>query len=309
MIEAFWQIPTAWRARLIDAALILFLAVIFLSVARAETYRTTNFVVTATSAQVAQEMAETAELCRAELAQLWLGKSLPAWRKACPIQVKVGEKLSPGGETSFVFQDGEVFGWEMKVQGSRARLLDSVIPHEVTHMIFASHFRQPLPRWFDEGAATCMEDISEKSNYHAMLRRFLNANVQRGLPFNRMVSMMQYPSDALPLYAQSYTVVEFLLERGTHQDFVRFGEIALRANNWTHAAREVYKLENLGEMQTAWVDWIAVRGAPNAIVATANAPIASNFASNLEENSVYARMMEDPRTLQPITDSACRVIR
>ena len=55
----------------------------------------------------------------------------------------------------------EVFGWDMKIQGSEERVLDSVLPHEVTHTIFASHFRQPLPRWADEGACTTVEHVSE----------------------------------------------------------------------------------------------------------------------------------------------------
>ena len=42
-----------------------------------------------------------------------------------------------GGATSFVFDRGEVFGWKMNIQGSRERILDSVLPHEVTHTIFA----------------------------------------------------------------------------------------------------------------------------------------------------------------------------
>ena len=37
------------------------------------------------------------------------------------------------------------------------RILDSVLPHEITHTIFATHFGQPLPRWADEGACTTVD--------------------------------------------------------------------------------------------------------------------------------------------------------
>ena len=61
----------------------------------------------------------------------------------------------------------------MSIQGSRQRILDSVLPHEVTHTIFASHFRQPLPRWADEGACTTVEHASERAKQEKMLIEFL----------------------------------------------------------------------------------------------------------------------------------------
>jgi len=117
-------------------------------------YRTTNFTVDAPTPQLAKQIGDSAEQWRSQLSKEWLGKELPNWSKPCPIKAKVASSLGAGGATSFVFDNGEVFGWRMEIQGSRERILDSVLPHEVTHTIFASHFRQPLPRWADEGACT-----------------------------------------------------------------------------------------------------------------------------------------------------------
>ena len=77
-----------------------------------------------------------AEFYRRELAIEWLGEALPRWYRPCPISVKVGQ-IGAGGATTFTFEGGEVFGWRMNVQGSLERILDSVIPHEVRHTIFA----------------------------------------------------------------------------------------------------------------------------------------------------------------------------
>ncbi|HJS08271.1 MAG TPA: hypothetical protein VJ809_11455, partial [Pirellulales bacterium] len=122
-------------------------------------YKTTNFVVSAPTPQLAKEIGDKAEMWRKELSILWLGKEMPPWAKPCPIHAQLAS--GAGGATSFVFDRGEVFGWRMNIQGSRERILDSVLPHEVTHTIFASHFRQPLPRWADEGACTTVEHRSE----------------------------------------------------------------------------------------------------------------------------------------------------
>jgi hypothetical protein len=122
-------------------------------------YKTANFTVAAPTRQLAKEIGDQAEIYRKQLAIEWLGQELPTWSKTCPITAKL--ENGAGGKTSFVFDRGEVFGWRMEIQGSRERMLDSVLPHEITHTIFASYFRQPLPRWADEGACTTVEHRSE----------------------------------------------------------------------------------------------------------------------------------------------------
>jgi hypothetical protein len=112
-------------------------------------YRTPNFVIEAATPELARKIGDAAEQYRHDLAVEWIGQPLPRWASPCPITAEVAEHLGAGGATSFVFERGEVFGWQMTIQGSEQRVLDSVLPHEVTHTIFASHFRQPLPRWAD----------------------------------------------------------------------------------------------------------------------------------------------------------------
>ncbi|MCA9047774.1 MAG: hypothetical protein KDA89_03550, partial [Planctomycetaceae bacterium] len=116
-------------------------------------YQSRNFVVTAPTEDVARRVGEAAENYRRDLATFWRGEPLPAWSKPCRINVRPGA-LGAGGQTTFQFVGGEVLNWNMYVQGTVERILDSVLPHEVNHTIFACHFRRPLPRWADEGAAT-----------------------------------------------------------------------------------------------------------------------------------------------------------
>ena len=226
------------------------------------TYETANFVADAPSAESAQQFAETAEQCRKDLAIRWLGKSLPDWSAKCPVKVHVGDDLGAGGKTSFIFENGEVFDWEMEIQGSHERILDSVLPHEITHMILASHFRAPIPRWLDEGMATSVEHHSEKANYRRMLRHYLQSNVQRCFPLNRMVTMKEYPDDPMPFYAQGFSLVEYLLEWGqqfddnSHCRLVRFAQSAMLDGDWRSTLQEHYGIQNLGELQTNWVKWV-----------------------------------------------------
>ena len=123
-------------------------------------YRTQNFIVTAPTPHFAQQVAISAENYRRDLAVEWLGRELPPWQEPCPIRVEVGPHLGAGGATSFAFVGGQPTGWTMSIQGSAERVLDSVLPHEVTHTIFATHYGRPLPRWADEGACTIVEHDS-----------------------------------------------------------------------------------------------------------------------------------------------------
>lgn len=228
-------------------------------------YETDNFIIyNAPTSELARQFGETAERCRRELAILWLGGAMPDWSEKCPIKVRVGN-VGAGGATTFVFDRGEVFGWKMDIQGTAERIIDSVLPHEITHMVLASHFRRPVPRWLDEGAATSVEHLSERENYRHMLLGFLQRNEDRGLSFNRMVALKDYPDDIIPFYAQGFSVVEYLIALRGHRELVHFAETGMKTGNWNTAVRQHYGrdifgdsgFERLGDLQESWLQWVA----------------------------------------------------
>ncbi|MFM8251746.1 MAG: hypothetical protein ACKOBW_09150 [Planctomycetota bacterium] len=220
----------------------------------AASHRTRNFLVTASTQELAVESAETAERLRRELAISWLGHELPDWQDKCPIQVTASPQLLAGGVTEFYFDNGRPYRWRMSVQGTRERVLDSVLPHEVLHTIFATHFGGPLPRWADEGACTTVEDISERSKQQRLLYRFLTNN--QGIPFKQMFAMRDYPTDVLPLYSQGYALTRFLLALRGQQVFVKFVGEGMRSNDWAAAVRRNYEITDLNELQIQWLAWV-----------------------------------------------------
>ncbi|MEX0643059.1 MAG: hypothetical protein WD468_10185 [Pirellulales bacterium] len=228
-------------------------------------YKTTNFVVSAPTPQLAKEIGDTAEMWRKKLSSEWLGKEMPAWGKPCPIHAKVAPNLGAGGATSFVFDRGEVFNWNMNIQGSRERILDSVLPHEVTHTIFASYFRQPLPRWADEGACTTVEHRSEIQKQEKMLIDFLKTG--RGIPFDRLFAMKEYPQDVMPLYAQGHSLASWLIESRGKKAFLEFLSDGMNDENWPRAVHEHYGFDSLLAMQSTWNDWVR-QGRPQLTPAT-----------------------------------------
>ena len=223
-------------------------------VARAAGHRTANFLVDAPTEQLARRIGDAAEQYRHDLAIEWLGVPLPRWSRPCPIRAQVAPHLGAGGATSFVFDGGEVFGWTMTIQGSEERILDSVLPHEVTHTIFASHFRRPLPRWADEGACTTVEHPVERARQHRLLIEFLTTG--RGIAFPEMFAMREYPADVLPLYSQGYSLARYLIERGGRHKYVSFVGQGLATDDWSGALNRHYGVGNLAQMQQIWLDWV-----------------------------------------------------
>lgn len=237
-----------------NVILIFFTLILFVGSIDAATYQTPNFIVQARSIEFAKQVGDAAEIFRRDLAIHWIGESLPQWATPCPITVQVGDRLGAGGETTFTFANGEVYGWKMSIQGNKERILDSVLPHEISHTILASYFRKPVPRWIDEGAATSIEAEVERSNYRRMLVEFLRNG--RGIPFNNMVGSKEYPSDQLPFYAQGFSVCEYLLKIGGSRRLIEFAAEGTHHGDWSRALNKYYGYENLGDLQIQWQSWI-----------------------------------------------------
>lgn len=230
------------------------------------TVGTDNFVVFASSPQEAATMAQAAEQYRKDLAIYWLGRELPAWPERCPLHIHTAPDRPASGETQYQLTRGSAGAWMMSVSGTTERVLDSVLPHEITHTIFATHFGRLgkyMPRWADEGACTTVEHESEKSKHRGHLTRFLKTG--RGLAFNRMFQLKEYPSDIMPLYAQGHSAVQFLIDQSGPLEFVRFIDHGMRTEDWTTALNKVYKYRNIGEFQVSWNRWLA-EGSPENLI-------------------------------------------
>ena len=181
-------------------------------------HRTQNFIVQAPSQQLAVAVGNAAEKFRNDLAMYWLGSQLPAWPQPCPIRVIAGPNLAAQGVTTY--NPRPVSDFQMEVVGTPERILDSVLPHEVTHTVLATYFGRPLPRWADEGICTTVEHESERNKHEAKLREFLGT--RRGIAMNQLFLMTEYPSDVLPMYAQGYSVCRFLIAQQGPRTFIQF---------------------------------------------------------------------------------------
>ncbi len=230
-----------------------------------ETVTTANFIVRAPNRQIAQQVGQYAERYRKEKALEWLGKEMPNWGQKCPLNVKL-TMGGPGGATTFAFDRGAILEQEMTVEGDLERILNSVLPHEITHTVLAYHFRQPLPRWADEGSAVLSEDDRERRRHDDLVRQALAGG--RGFRLRYLFELKEYPkssSDVMTLYAQGYSIVRFLVEKSSKPAFLNFLVDGTRYG-WDQALRNHYRIDRIEALEESWLQWMR-QGMRHQIVA------------------------------------------
>jgi hypothetical protein len=230
--------------------------VAFLSLASmGASYRTTNFVVQAPTEQIARQAGEYAEKWRREKALEWIGQEMPAWGQPCPLKVTITPG-GAGGYTTFAFDRGAILSQEMNVQGTLERVLHSVLPHEVTHTVFAYKFRCPVPRWADEGGAVLSEDDAERKRHDQMVRQSLAGG--KAFRLRTLFEMKQYPSggeDLMTLYAQGYSLSRFLVESTSKPQFLAFVGDGMRSG-WDQAIRTHLRMNSVEQLEETWLSWM-----------------------------------------------------
>src|SRR5260370_42563263 len=108
----------------------------------------------------------------------------------------------------------------MKIEGTVERMIASVLPHEVTHTVLAYYFRVPVPRWADEGGAVLSEDDQERNRHDVLVRQVLSSG--RSIPLARLFQLREYPRDVMVLYAEGYSVANFLVAKNGRPAFLAF---------------------------------------------------------------------------------------
>lgn len=215
-----------------------------------------------------------AEDAYVRLSRWWFGKPHPElWRPGrlapVPIAIHLQPDGSGGGRTSFRIERGQVFGWKMFVAGSPRKILDDALPHEVGHVVLYARFRRPLGRCLDEGAAS----IGESQAEHAAARKRVFEALRRNaaMPFSRILDEQRYPqpSSTLLFYAQSHSLVEFLLQRKGRETFVAF----LDDRRVPSAKlRDFYGFDP-DELQREWEAWFPQRAARGLACSAFGCPI------------------------------------
>jgi hypothetical protein len=213
--------------------------------------RSEHFVIEAPTTEIADRVALAAERQLKDLSRLWLEREASDWMDPCPITVTVGAVASRGNST-FVFRDGRVAQREMHLEGTLERILDGVLPHEMSHVVLTQHFGRPFPRWADEGGATLAEGAAQTEHYREQMQRLLS-RPERCIPLRELFDLEGYPPDAFAFYEIGFSVSSYLIELKGRRRFLEFISAGMN-DDWNRAVRRCYGFDDVNELQHSWLD-------------------------------------------------------
>ncbi len=135
-----------------------------------------------------------------------------------------------------------------------------MLTHEVVHLLVAQATMNPFnsaPRWLDEGLAINYQEVQEER-----FRRVLDLAVDEGRLIPLPALRSSFPSDpdlAVQSYAQSESVIEFLIDEHGHEAIASI--LDAYQEGVSHAeATEVGMGMTLEEIDEAWKDWLDYDG-------------------------------------------------
>jgi hypothetical protein len=185
-------------------------------------------------AALAEQVGRAAERARRRQLQLWTGGEVPPWSPRCDIylypttrllvQMSGGEaKAGSAAAAPSQLQRGRMRERRMNLAGDDPFLLESTLPHEISHVIVAELMGdRPVPLWANEGLAVLMESGRTRWRYESVLAEKLAT----GEPFTvkAILTMERYPDPEYRTlyYAQALSLTRFLLAHGGRQRLLAF---------------------------------------------------------------------------------------
>ena len=226
-----------------------------------QTFQTANFQIFHNDPALARKVAVKAEAARRDAAKRWSGvEPTASWTPKCDLYLYPTAEIfaaetqqppeSPGFSTAGL-SEGRVTARLVKLRVDHAKMLDAVLPHEVTHIVLADLFPvKQIPRWADEG----MSVLSEPDGDQSLRARDLSEPFSKDVLFHLDVLMTaDYPSGnywAL-YYAQSVSLTRYLVSQGTPTQFVQFVR-ATQAMSLDAALKQTYRLASVAELESRW---------------------------------------------------------
>ena len=246
------------------------------AVGRWKTFVTPNFRILHDDEALARKVAAKAEAARREAARFWTGaEPRTSWTPACDLYLYPTAAIfaaetrqspeSPGFSTAGL-SGGRVTARMVKLRADYAKMIDAVLPHEVTHIVLADLFSTAqVPRWADEGMAVLSEPLDEQALRARDLAEPLNRDVLFGLD---VLMTTDYPDGShwALYYAQSVSLTRYLVGLGTAPQFVQFVKLS-QGQGADAALKQVYRIDGLADLETRWKDH--ARRVANPAVASA----------------------------------------
>jgi hypothetical protein len=205
------------------------------------------------------KMAQVLEESRQSAYEKWFGKAEDTWSPKCYLYLDdAGKEFKKAPKNARGYTSSYQKGWNyhryITVHADDPDLIDTVLPHEVTHAVLIGHFVDQIPTWADEGMAGLAQRKADLVDFHKLLEK----HERKGKLFSlqTLVELDAYPDDDVDLfYAQSAAVVEFLTSAKEPKVFVAFVRDG-KKDGWLPALKKHYGYANYDEFEKKWKEHV-----------------------------------------------------
>jgi hypothetical protein len=237
------------------------------------------------SATEAEQMAKHCEQLRAALADEYgFESSKTKWQPRCevylfPSKPRYGAVVGRAaqetlGSSLITPVTGTIKNRRIDLRTDVADYRTEVLPHELTHVLIADHFRDgPPPLWYDEGLAL----LADSENKQALHQRDLRNGMNRGKTFalDDLLTTQQYPpQDRVSVfYGQCASLARYLCVQGEPRKIHEFARRSQEVGA-NIALQETYGINGVVRLEPMWRKSV-----------TSSVPIiAARYSLNLNSN-------------------------
>ena len=181
------------------------------------------------------------------------------WDKRCKIYIykSIKEYQKATGQPAWSGASTSISKRTISTLLYKNDFIDITLPHEMGHLIFREFIgaKTYLPLWLDEGIA-CLQEKTYQRNRLASAKGLIASGF-----FIPLEKLSRIRGDTLMMpntfYAESVSIVEFLLKRYGKNKFVDFCR-SLRDNkgDWRAVLTGSYKFKDLSEMNDEWMKYL-----------------------------------------------------
>ncbi len=226
--------------------------------------KTQHFHIFHENASLAQQVGDTLEYHWQAIQNRLAPKSWQSdWRKACQVYIYPSReqyKQSTGmfdwsaGATRTCFEQGRLYVHAIHVYQGAELLLARTLPHELTHVLvpWFLGYKHDLPLWLGEGVAMTSEPPFQQTRYRSTLTSSLRCGKLFSLA--QLFQLKEYPKEPYKadiLYAQSFSVTEFLLQNYGMDRLWQFAA-SLPSLPVEKCVQEIFGLTGIEELERVW---------------------------------------------------------
>jgi hypothetical protein len=138
----------------------------------------------------------------------------------------------------------------------QAGFFDSVLPHEMTHIIFREFIGEKvnLPLWMDEGIA-CSQEKSSLNERLKVARNLVSQGMN--LTLDKLTEIKD-TTLVVPqvFYAEAASIFVFLLDQYGRNKFQEFSRALRDGEGWKEAFKSKFGFRDLKDMENKWKEYV-----------------------------------------------------